>query len=170
MNRTLNHLNEQQKGFINAVYVECHTFQNTAALLGVDLPTIRQLNKDLEPIWRPITKVRNTWKSKNIGGSFWDFYHWHVNAPRSCRYCGITQEELNKLHRMGIENKRTTRGRTLEIDRKEANKDYSYLPNLTYCCYWCNNAKTDTFTEAEFELIGQAIGKVWKQRLINDNR
>jgi hypothetical protein len=64
-----------------------------------------------------------------------------------------------------LNNKRTTRGRTLEIDRKIADESYSNIANLTYSCYWCNNAKTDTFTEEEFKIIGQAIGSVWKQRL-----
>jgi len=54
---------------------------------------------------------------------------------------------------------------SLEIDRKVATDSYSNLANLTYSCYWCNNAKTDTFSEEEFKIIGQAIGQVWQQRL-----
>ena len=134
-------------------------------MLGIDKKTIRKLYYELEPTWRPITKIRDRWKRKKIEGNFWDFCHWYMTAEHRCQYCGITEAELNQLHELGLTNKRTTRGRTLEIDRKVADESYSNLDNLTISCYWCNNAKTDTFSEAEFKIIGEAIGKVWKQRL-----
>lgn len=165
MDRTLKDLDKLQQSFIDALYIHPKTFAEVAELLGVDIATIRKLNKDLEPYWRPITKVRDKWKSKKVGGNFWDFYNWYMNAEQCCHYCGVTQEELNELHNCGIINKRPTRGKTLEIDRKVPNEPYNKISNLTYSCYWCNNAKTDTFTEEEFKIIGQAIGVVWKQRL-----
>lgn len=135
------------------------------------IETIRKLNKDLEPHWRPITISFNKWRAKGIGGNFWDFNYWLLITEPHCHYCGITQNELTRLHSSGlIDNKRTTRGRTLEIDRKMPNEPYNNIQNLTYSCYWCNNAKTDTFTEEEFMIIGNAISKIWKKRLNNDNR
>jgi len=32
-------------------------------------------------------------------------------------------------------------------------------------CYWCNNAKTDEFTEEEFSKIGREIRNIWDDRL-----
>ena len=122
MDRTLKDLNKQQQDFINSVYILFNSYEKTAELLNVD-KTISELNSSLEPIWRPITKVRDKWKIKEIGGNFWDYYHWHLTAEKRCHYCGITEEELDELHRVGIKNKRTTRGRTLEIDRKIEMKD-----------------------------------------------
>jgi hypothetical protein len=170
MDRHLKHLDKLQQGFIETVYIQLKTFKQASDFLNVDIPIIRQLNIDLEPIWRPITKVRDKWKAKKIDGNFWDFYNWIKTTEECCHYCGITQEELNKLHTIGIVNKRTTRGRVLEIDRKIADEKYSNISNLTYSCYWCNNAKTDTFSEEEFLIIGKAISTIWKQRLNNDNR
>jgi len=170
MDRHLKHLDKLQQGFIETVYIQLKTFKQASDLLNVDISIIRQLNIDLEPIWRPITKVRDKWKAKKIDGNFWDFYNWIKTTEECCHYCGITLEELNKLHITGIVNKRTTRGRALEIDRKIADEKYSNVSNLTYSCYWCNNAKTDTFSEEEFLIIGKAISTVWKQRLSNDNR
>jgi hypothetical protein len=164
MDRTLKDLDKLEQSFIDTVYIQCKTFAEAEKLLGVERTKIRQLNRDLEPHWRPITKIRDKWKLKKIGGNFWDFCNWYKTAEQRCHYCGITQEQIDKLH-LGLNNKRTTRGRTLEIDRKIADESYSNISNLTYSCYWCNNAKTDTFTEEEFKIIGQAIGTVWKQRL-----
>jgi hypothetical protein len=31
-----------------------------------------------------------------------------------------------------------------------------------FSCYLCNNAKTETFTEAEFAKIGKVIEAVWE--------
>ena len=48
-----------------------------------------------------------------------------------------------------------------------------YLPapynpdNCVLACYWCNNAKTDAFTDKEFKPIGDIIGKTIKS-IIND--
>jgi hypothetical protein len=165
MNRYFSDLSEQERDFINAVYVDLKSYKDTATLLGVDLDRIRVLNTTLDLVWRPITKVRAKWRFKNIGGNFWDFYHWSQSAEQKCHYCGISQEEITLLHTAEVLNKRTTRGKTLELDRKNPNDPYSNISNLTYCCYWCNNAKTDTFTEEEFKVIGIAIALIWKARL-----
>jgi len=45
------------------------------------------------------------------------------------------------------------------------NLEYSIMKNLVYSCYWCNNAKTDTFKYEEFLEIGKEIEKVWNKRL-----
>jgi hypothetical protein len=57
------------------------------------------------------------------------------------------------------------RGKSLEIDRKQAELPYSNIQNLVLACYWCNNAKTDTFTEQEFQQLGQVIKRIWVNRL-----
>lgn len=170
MNRLHNDLSQLERDFIDMVYVQLKSFQVCSQLLKIDLAKVRQLNTELEPVWRPITKIRNTWKTKQVGGDFWDFYYWCLTAEKRCNYCGITKEDLEKLHSIGLINKRKTRGKSLEIDRKQANEKYGNIDNLTYSCYWCNNAKTDTFTEEEFKIIGKAISQVWEQRLGNDNR
>ena len=184
MNRHYSHLTQTEQRFIDLIYIQIKTFDAASKELGIDISEIRQLNVELEPIWRPITKIRDKWKTKEaksykespadyVKGNFWDFYDWVKMIKECCHYCGVTQEELNRLHNISnipLINSRPTRGRTFEIDRKESKKPYSDLSNLTYACYWCNNAKTDTFTEEEFMLVGKAISTIWKQRLANDNR
>jgi 5-methylcytosine-specific restriction endonuclease McrA len=56
-------------------------------------------------------------------------------------------------------------GRKLELDRKDPDLTYENLNNLVLACYWCNNAKTDTFTNEEFMKVGEAFKAIWQKRL-----
>jgi 5-methylcytosine-specific restriction endonuclease McrA len=84
-------------------------------------------------------------------------------SARKCHYCKITIDEIEELAVKKLLNKKTLRGWNLEIDR--LNSNFEYTPkNCVMSCYWCNNAKTDEFTEAEFLKIGAEIKKVWEDR------
>lgn len=97
----------------------------------------------------------------------YDLYTWCISAEPVCHYCGLPESLLNELHSQpGHINKRwPQRGQSLELDRKQPNLPYSVISNLAFACYWCNNAKTDTFTYDEFREIGKKINKVWETRL-----
>ena len=82
----------------------------------------------------------------------------------SCHYCGITVPEIEKLADRQQLYKKVDRGWSLEIDRINSNYEYK-RNNCVMACYWCNNAKTDEFTEEEFLEVGKAIRKVWNMRL-----
>jgi len=81
-----------------------------------------------------------------------------------CEYCGITLVDIEHLAEAQQIHKKYERGYTMEIDRKDANLEYT-AQNCVAACYWCNNAKTDEFTAEEFKPIGQLIGKTLKARL-----
>jgi hypothetical protein len=151
--------------FIDVFYIQQNNMSETSEALSMKIEKVRKMKNDMKNRIQEILKGRDKWTSKNIGGNFWDFYEWYVNADKKCYYCNVTQEDLDNLHEIGIINKRQSRGKTLEIDRKIANEEYINIGNLTYSCYWCNNAKTDTFTEKEFLIIGKAVSEVWKNRL-----
>ncbi len=55
------------------------------------------------------------------------------------------------------------RGRRLEIDRINPSLSYDRLENLVWCCYWCNNAKSNFFTKEEFMPIAKIIGEALKK-------
>jgi len=84
---------------------------------------------------------------------------------KGCHYCGTTNErslELYQMQRTGLRPDATRggkRGKRLELDRKNPNLPYDDLKNIVWCCYWCNNAKSNFFTEDEFKPIALAIGK-----------
>ncbi len=89
-----------------------------------------------------------------------DFIDWYKNEPKICCYCKSTEEELARFYERNNSKRKGTRGQTLEIERIE-DREYS-RKNCKLSCYWCNNAKSDTFTYSEFKKIGLEIGAVIK--------
>lgn len=89
---------------------------------------------------------------------------------KGCCYCGTTNETSLKIFEAQMNNIRhnATRGgkrmRRLELERRDPNEPYDNLSNLDWACYWCNNAKSNFFTENEFkEGISIAIKSVIDQ-------
>ena len=89
---------------------------------------------------------------------------------KSCAYCGISVDQIKELGESGLlHNKRSEkRGYTLEIDRKIPNLEYT-SDNCCMSCYWCNNAKTDEFSQHEFKEIARGINHAWNHRLKNNS-
>jgi len=88
-----------------------------------------------------------------------------VRAKRECEYCHITEKRIQTLiTALQLNTKKDTRGLTLEIDRKKPNHEYT-KDNCVWCCYWCNNAKTDEFSFEEYKKIGKIIESIWTDRL-----
>jgi len=84
-------------------------------------------------------------------------------ADEGCHYCGIKMSDVELMAQGKLLRKKKDRGWSYEIDRKDSN--FEYTPeNIVLCCYWCNNAKTDEFSESEFREIGLAISAIWKKR------
>ena len=81
---------------------------------------------------------------------------------RTCYYCKIPEKAVLTAWKQ-IYGK-DKRGRRLELDRKDNDKDYS-LDNCVLACAPCNIAKGSLFTCKEFEIVGLAIQKVWYHRL-----
>jgi hypothetical protein len=111
-----------------------------------------------------LPKLKQKFISKFITiDSFSKFYK---TTEKKCEYCMITEEHISLLLKQKMLYTKTLsiRGRSLEIDRKNSSKSYEE-GNIVFCCYWCNNAKTDEFTEDEFKQIGNQIKLVWENRL-----
>jgi hypothetical protein len=82
-----------------------------------------------------------------------------------CEYCHLDEGKIKELIKGGqINKKHHSRGWSLEIDRKKPNHEYT-KDNVVWCCYWCNNAKTDEFSHEEFKIIGKTLKQIWDARL-----
>ena len=92
---------------------------------------------------------------------FNDFKEWYNNKEKICFYCGLKEEESQKIVHNGLlkssrfpfEGKITrgiNRGYWLEIDRKNPNGKYS-SKNCELSCYFCNNDKSDVFNAVQYK-------------------
>jgi hypothetical protein len=87
------------------------------------------------------------------------------SKDRKCYYCGTDEQEIEILRQKSLIKTKRFRGYEMEVDRKNSNKEY-FLLNVNLCCYWCNNAKSDEYSEAEFrDFVAPGIKKVWSHRL-----
>lgn len=131
-------------------------------------------NQKKQKIERKINK-NGVVKEKLIAGfyltSFDQFYNWFnkENFEKGCFYCGTTNETSEKLYKIQLDGIRPDatrggkRGKRLELDRVNPSLPYDELNNIVWCCYWCNNAKSNFFTEDEFKPIAVEIGKAIKK-------
>ncbi|MBC5992420.1 hypothetical protein [Pontibacter cellulosilyticus] len=79
---------------------------------------------------------------------------WYDRQNDSCNYCGTTQSVLHKIvkRRNGnlTLNKKTKRSKgTLEIEKLDPSKDYTY-ENSVLSCPFCNNAKSNLISEEDW--------------------
>lgn len=93
------------------------------------------------------------------------------NLENICQYCGISQKLINEINEFLIKNNKSpygltirARGQKLEVDQINPKKGY-VKGNIALCCYWCNNAKTDTFSIKEFKSIARGINIAWNEKL-----
>lgn len=161
---TFNTLKAKQEKFLQLKVVEQMKYADIEKKMGVNRAQLTEWWRELKDYREPLIEIRNIWKKKCPQLDFWEFHNWFTKTKRKCHYCGIDEQQITKLISRGkIKTKRLkTRGKKLEIERLKPNESYDVLSNLVYSCYWCNNAKTDEFSEKEFEPIGKCIGSIWK--------
>ena len=160
-------MTEEQKEFLQLCIVEQTNYKTISEKLNVPKSTLTAWYDELKEERTKIAEIRSLWARKKIKMPFNDFYKWYLSHERKCFYCGITEQEIKHLLDSGnLTTKRIpTRGKKLELDRKEPNLLYDNFENIVFACYWCNNAKTDTFTEEEFKKVGEVFKEIWKTRL-----
>lgn len=165
-------MTEEHKTFLELAVVQQLPYEQISSQMGVSRDLLSLWWEELKEQRESLSKVRQIWTKKCSAIGFDTFYQWHCSAVRKCHYCNITEDEIGILiTRKQTHTKRLiTRGRRLEIERREPNKAYDETANLVFCCYWCNNAKSDEFTEEEFKKLGDCISEIWNNRLANDNR
>lgn len=161
-------MNMLEKGFIKLAFVEGKTYKEIESTLRITRQQTRELWQKMIQERDAVNKLKQLYRRKGFTGvSFSEFYFLYSGYEPRCCYCGITEEEIKQLFdRQLVRTKRSnTRGRSLELERVNPNEQYDNLENLKLACYWCNNAKSDEFTDREFIKIAAEIGKALKARL-----
>ncbi|MFC6999966.1 hypothetical protein [Rufibacter roseus] len=92
---------------------------------------------------------------------FQEFKNWYNSTEKVCHYCGLKEEESqrivmtgilksNRFPQNGILGRGQSRGMWLEVDRIIP-KDYYSLKNCVLSCYFCNNDKSDVFHGQDYK-------------------
>lgn len=166
-------MTKEQKEFLDLVIVEQRTYAEVEQFLKIERKEFSKWWEELKTEREKLSKIRQIWKKKFKAAkskdytSFYNFKRWYEKTNKACHYCKITKPQLDELWKKDSELTIRKRGRNLEIERLKPKSDYDEIDNLVFSCYWCNNAKTDTFTEEEFKELGKVIKKIWQKRLKN---
>lgn len=89
----------------------------------------------------------------------------NAQGIRRCYYCGIEEAKSQAAFEKGLVQSKKFTG-TLHIDKKDPDKGYN-RDNCEFACALCNNAKSDIFTEKDFEkFIAPAIKKYWNDCIL----
>lgn len=158
-------MEEKQKEFLRLAVEEQLHYREIEVTLGVPRKVLSKWWEELKDEREKISQLHSLWKEKCDQLDYYDFKRWYLSAEKKCHYCGIKKEEIDLLWSSFPKLTKRKRGRILEIDRKKPEIPYNDTSNLVFCCYWCNNAKTDTFSEDEFLKVGEVIREIWKNRL-----
>lgn len=160
-------MTDPQREFLRRHLIEQESYQTIISQMGVTRSELSGWYEELKTERMAIAKIRLLWIRKKVEIEFADFHSWYTAQERKCFYCDITEAEIKQLLDAGLlTTKRIDkRGKNLELDCRRPEAAYDDLDNLTLACYWCNNAKTDTFTAPEFVEVGQVFAKIWQQRL-----
>ena len=133
---------------------------------------------------KPIKSLKSNFSQRKRKGlnsfdSFEDFHNWYNKQNKVCYYCGLREEEMqkivligilksNRFPQNGIIGRGQSRGIWLEVDRLEPKENYS-SENCVLCCYFCNNDKSDVFNAIEYKEFKENRVEFLRRKL-NDNR
>lgn len=163
-------MTDKQKEFLSHAIIKQEKYETISKKMKVDRKELSKWWDELKEEREELSAIRRLWRTKinssgEVDESFESFHNWYLTTGRHCHYCGISEEQINQLWQKDPLLTKRKRGKALEIDRKKPNDSYENPNNLVLSCYWCNNAKTDTFSEEEFLEIGKSIKKIWEKRL-----
>lgn len=90
------------------------------------------------------------------------FLAWIRAQERVCSFCKLPESQIGRL---GLKTSVGYTVQTLGVDRQDNNRGYE-MGNIQLCCFACNKAKGNVFTNDEFEtFLGSAVSRAWSERL-----
>ena len=158
-------LSEKHRLYLRLVFIEGKNHEVAARLMGVQKRELSGWWEALSEERKRLQPIRDLWARKCRDVAYEEFEAAYLNTTPHCHYCGITTDQIQQLWELKPDLTKRSRGRKLELERLAPNEEYSNLGNLVFSCYWCNNAKTDTFTEEQFRKVGAVIKGIWEERL-----
>ena len=158
-------MTKAQEEFLKLAVIKKRRYDEIAKELSLDRKVFAPWWDELKVERIRLTEIRNKWQAKCPDVDFITFKDWYEKIDKKCFYCHITENEIQRLWKKYPKLTKRNRGKKLEIERLKPNIPYNITSNLVFSCYWCNNAKTDTFSQSEFIEIGKVIKNIWMNRL-----
>ncbi len=120
----------------------------------------KQLEDGKKDEIQSIRRIRSLYHNKTGNDSFKfpdfnSFYKWYIQQHQEqngkCYYCKTDEKVIATLFEKKYQNrKRTTRGKHLEVERRDSTHNLYNAENCVLACYFCNNDKSDIFDENEY--------------------
>jgi len=121
---------------------------------------VGELNKARAEEITVIKRVRSLYHNKAAKSNFSfanfnEFYKWfkeqYSKQKGKCYYCGTEEKVIASLCEKKYQyRKRSNRGNHLEVERRDAKGNLYNKENCVLACYFCNNDKSDIFSEDEY--------------------
>ena len=155
---------ELKEQFFEELFINSKTKKELFELLKIDQKVYTEWSIELENSRKDeiveIKRVRSLYHNKKTSEgfafpSFSAFYNWHKQQYEAqkgcCYYCGTSEAATAAvMEKKYPERKRLNRGMKLEVERKDAKNNKYSSENCVLACYFCNNDKSEFFTEAEY--------------------
>ena len=119
----------------------------------------KQIDQEKKNELKEMRRIRQLYHNKKgVDFEFKDFnefYYWYISQykkqNRCCYYCK-TEESIitNLFEKKFTKIKRPNRGKHLEVERRDSKSNKYNKENCVLACYFCNNDKSDIFSEDEY--------------------
>lgn len=152
-----------EEQIFNKYFVNCEK----AEMICNDLDIIRsefskiskKIDSERPDVLREMRRIRQLYNNKQGEdfefANFNEFYKWYLTQFEKqkgcCYYCKTEESVLTKLFEKKYTSvKRSNRGKHLEVERRDSYSNKYNETNCVLACYFCNNDKSDIFSENEY--------------------
>lgn len=153
----------ESQDFLLQVYLRQKPYSELEQIFKVTRKELQVLVQDFEisgkETLEQLRRYRTLWNNKKKLLSddfkpFERFYTWYVKQyeiqDHKCYYCGVKEKVVRDTMKNHFKHrKRLNRGKYFELERKGPTELYS-PENCVLACYFCNNDKSDIFTEDQY--------------------
>jgi hypothetical protein len=147
----------------NKYFVNCEKVELICNDLGINRSEFsenaKKIDSERPDILKEMRRIRQLYNNKQGEDfeftNFNEFYKWYLTQFEKqngcCYYCKTEESVLTTLFEKKYASvKRPNRGKHLEVERRDSDSNKYNKTNCVLACYFCNNDKSDIFSENEY--------------------
>ncbi len=147
----------------NKYFVNCEKAELICNDLGINRSEFSEIAKTIDSerpaVLKEMRRIRQLFYNKQGKDfeftDFYEFYDWYLTQFEKqngcCYYCKTEESVLSMLFEKKYTSiKRPNRGKHLEVERRDSDSNKYNKTNCVLACYFCNNDKSDIFSEKEY--------------------